>query len=240
MNRFADMKSFLTITFFLFTNLAFSQTSVKVIYNAVMSLDEQNSSSRANVHRVFVPTEFELKINQNLSVFHYLERINNEQAGMTYMLSLDEDMYIDLSKNSAYQRTEIGKNKFLVQRDFSHYPWTITRQSQKMLGYAVKKASFSDGEESVVAYFAPDLPFKHGPYGFFGLPGLIVALDITVKTSQGALLGKHFTLKSIDILDDPQLIELPKDKQISYDEAERLADEWFDRQIEIQSQGVEK
>ncbi|WP_041942071.1 GLPGLI family protein [Weeksella virosa] len=234
------MKRFLSITFLFFTALVFSQNTIKVVYSGVMSLDNKSSSSRTNLHGVFVPTEFELKINQDFSVFHYLDRINNAQADMMFMLGLDDDMYIDLSKNSAYERREIGKKKFLVQRDISYYPWTITRQSQKMFGYNIRKAFFSEGEESVVAYFATDLPFRHGPYGYFGLPGLIVALDITIKTSQGALLGKHFALKSIEILDESQPIVLPKDKLISYDKAERLADEWFDKQIEIQSQGVEK
>ncbi|WP_395090819.1 GLPGLI family protein [Vaginella massiliensis] len=240
MNRFTDMKSFLSINLLFLVNLVFSQTSVRVIYNAVMSLDEQNSSSRSKVHRVFVPTEFELKINQDLSVFHYIDRINNEQAGMTFKITLDEDMYIDLSKNSAFQRMEIGKDKFLVQREISHYPWVISRQSETMLGYTVKKASFSNDYESVVAYFAPALPFKHGPYGYFGLPGLIVALDITVETSQGALLKRHFALKSIEILDQPISIKLPKDKLISYEEADRLLDEEFDRIEALQSQGVER
>lgn len=69
--------------------------------------------------------------------------------------------------------------------------------------YEVQKATTHFAGRDYVAWFTTDVPIQDGPYLFYGLPGLIVELYDTEK-------HYHFTMESMEKLDEPRLFSLPK------------------------------
>ena len=92
-------------------------------------------------------------------------------------------------------------NKFLK--------WNLTQETKEMSGYKVFKATRNNGK--VIAWYTPSIPIGFGPKGEYGLPGLILELEI----------GK-IIFKATKITLNPKekiKIEEPKDgKRVSYEE----------------------
>lgn len=66
-----------------------------------------------------------------------------------------------------------GENGYLI----SHYPsqnWTLTDDTTTVLGHKCQKATCHWRGRDFVAWFAPDIPIRRGPWLFGGLPGLIL------------------------------------------------------------------
>ena len=62
----------------------------------------------------------------------------------------------------------IFDNKFLE--------WQLTQEIKHINGYLSYKATRSSGK--VIAWYTPEIPISFGPKGEFGLPGLILELEI--------------------------------------------------------------
>jgi GLPGLI family protein len=65
--------------------------------------------------------------------------------------------------------------------DTLHAPtWKILNQIKEVAGYICMKAVTVDTvkKQTITAWFAQDIPVQAGPERFFGLPGLILELDV--------------------------------------------------------------
>ena len=65
--------------------------------------------------------------------------------------------------------------------DTLHAPtWKILNQIKEVAGYICMKAVTVDTvkNQTITAWFAQDIPVQAGPERFFGLPGLILELDV--------------------------------------------------------------
>lgn len=121
-------------------------------------------------------------------------------------------------KQSVDSRDFFGK-KFLIEGARDAKKWKMTGD-QKMVGdYICQKATFSDSTENIVVWFTPMIPVSTGPDDFFGLPGLILHVDI----NQGERL---ITAQGIDLktLDENEIVRPTKGKKISSDEFAELRD----------------
>jgi len=92
-------------------------------------------------------------------------------------------------------------NKFLK--------WNLTQETKEINGYLSYKATRSNGK--VIAWYTPEIPVSFGPKGEYGLPGLILELEI----------GK-IIFKATKIILNPKekvIIKEPKgEKRLSYEE----------------------
>lgn len=93
--------------------------------------------------------------------------------------------------------------------DNKHLKWQLTQETKEMNGYKVFKATRSNGK--VIAWYTTSIPIGFGPKGEYGLPGLILELEI----------GK-IIFKATKIILNPKekiKIEEPKSgKRVSYEE----------------------
>lgn len=90
--------------------------------------------------------------------------------------------------NEYYYNTK--EDKYLIKNcettgDCFIYPnpnleWNLTQESKIINGYTAFKATRSEGK--VIAWYAPALPLNFGPKGEYGLPGLILELDLGKTT----------------------------------------------------------
>lgn len=60
--------------------------------------------------------------------------------------------------------------------DNKYLKWQLTQETKEMSGYKVFKATRNNGK--VIAWYTPSIPVGFGPKGEYGLPGLILELEI--------------------------------------------------------------
>jgi GLPGLI family protein len=89
-----------------------------------------------------------------------------------------------LTKNFASEHSTdyidlLGKS-YIVDDTLRAPTWKILNQIKEVAGYICMKAVTIDTvkKQTITAWFAQDIPVQAGPERFFGLPGLILELDI--------------------------------------------------------------
>ena len=117
------------------------------------------------------------------------------------------------TKKKVNQESLFGRT-FLINEDLESYKWELSGEQKKIGDRVCNKATLSDQEDAVVAWYSAETPIPAGPIGFYGLPGLIVRLEMS---------GAIYTLTDITVSDQAQKIEAPrKGKKITRKELTEL------------------
>jgi GLPGLI family protein len=144
-----------------------------------------------------------LAFNENQSLYAYGEE-NTEQgwSGRKETFFLTKNF---TAEHSTDYIDMLGKT-YIVD-DTLHTPtWKILNQIKEVAGYICMKAETVDTvkNQKITAWFAQDIPVMAGPERYFGLPGLILELDInegdvTIVASKVEFkkLTNEFNLKKI-------------------------------------------
>lgn len=114
--------------------------------------------------------------------------------------------------------TMLGKT-FLVHDTLAPPSWKILNDMKEVAGHICMNASWSDTlrKQNIIVWFALDFPNSSGPDRFYGLPGMILEVDI----NDGALV---MTADKIDLkpltteLDVPQKLKGKKINSAEYQE----------------------
>jgi len=86
------------------------------------------------------------------------------------------DIYIEGKTATEYHTMPHGlqsENGYLVSR-YPAQEWTLADETTTVLGHKCQKATCHWRGRDFVAWFAPDIPIRRGPWLFGGLPGLIL------------------------------------------------------------------
>lgn len=107
--------------------------------------------------------------------------------------------YADFSNNTVYNDREFSGKDIIIDYKISDLKWNITNETMKTpegnkLTKAIAKYKFEKDNgkliiREVTAWFAEDIPVRVAPLQFYGLPGLVVKLEIE---------GMSFSLSSIN------------------------------------------
>jgi len=89
--------------------------------------------------------------------------------------------------------------------------WKITQDTLTINKLFCRKAVLKRDTTSIDAWFCTDIPFKDGPFSYFGLPGLIIKLK-TTNGSEAILTEIKFSSNQL------QTFELPKYTLITSDQ----------------------
>ena len=100
-------------------------------------------------------------------------------------------VYYDLSKNEKINEVEFMTRNFLLESDMEIPAWKILNEKKKILDYICMSAEIVMDEDSYTAWFTPELPVSVGPDNFYGLPGLILAVE---KNGETQLLASSVEL----------------------------------------------
>jgi len=83
-------------------------------------------------------------------------------------------LYKNYPKGKLTYTEYIPSNYLRFEEDLELFHWQLKGDTATVCGYKSQKAICNFGGRSWVAWFAPELPYRHGPYKFNGLPGLNV------------------------------------------------------------------
>ena len=135
-------------------------------------------------------------------------------------------VYYDLENNKKLEQLDFMTRNFIVESDIEIKPWKLTTDKKKILDYVCMSAELKTEKQSITAWFTPQIPVSVGPDKFFGLPGLILAVERNGETI--------FMATSIE------LAPLEKDLLSKPDEGKKVTQEKFDKIIKEKEEEFKK
>ncbi|WP_397444703.1 GLPGLI family protein [Polaribacter sp. R77954] len=125
------------------------------------------------------PINSKLQFSNNKGVFIVEDKmIRDDDLGQQMAVSRaggsKEYYYNDNEKIYLIKECEALGECFVFDNKF--LKWNLTQETKEMNGYKVFKATRSNGK--VIAWYTPSIPISFGPKGEYGLPGLILELEI--------------------------------------------------------------
>ena len=228
--------------------IGFAQDAVRVEYEVRQEFDRSNiKQTSARMEEMLVNSEnkryyFELFVNATNSNFTEIERINNEQGrgiSVGLLSNVSSNIYKDFNSKELYENNKM-KPKLFIKDSIQTFPWVLSKEESTILGYKVRKATYTNNNQTVEAWYAPDLPFRDGPSRFNGLPGLILKIKFKMPY---LIVDVNNTIIMNATKIDPYTgkIELPKKVNIiTIDVFQEDLKKKTEKQKELRSQGVEK
>ncbi|TRX39196.1 GLPGLI family protein [Flavobacterium restrictum] len=86
--------------------------------------------------------------------------------------------YKDLKNNLLLKEYTIQNKNFSAKDKLTDYQWIITDEKAVINGYNCTKATTTKDIFPVSAWFCDEIPINDGPVEFWGLPGLILKVDL--------------------------------------------------------------
>lgn len=106
----------------------------------------------------------------------------------------------------------IGKT-YIMEDSLKQNDWKILNDIKDVAGHICMKAMIQDTikKQKIVAWFAQDIPINAGPERLYGLPGLIMELDI----NDGAVIVEATKIEPLTITNEMDLPKKLKGKKIN-------------------------
>jgi GLPGLI family protein len=130
-----------------------------------------------------------------------------------------KQVYMDLETQKRIHQLEFMTRSFLVEYKLEALPWKLTNKQKKILDYVCMGAELVLGEETLTAWFTPQIPISVGPGAYYGLPGLILGLE---KNEEVFLLATSVDLK---VPQEDLSSRLNKGKKMSEKAFEKVVEE---------------
>lgn len=219
------MKKIFFFFFFFFSFFCFSQTSGLAYYGIQLpeykDKDGKNDDVLYEAKKIAESHNFILEFNETQSHFYLSNEMENEGTnvlinGVANIISGYENYY-DKGKQLSINKQVDG---ILLKDKNAVKSWTITNETKVIDNYLCYKAEYikkyqgynGQMSKTIIAWFAPSLPFPFGPNSYNGLPGLVLELTETGKKN------KTYFLKKIELKKQNILIKFPEGKVLTEEE----------------------
>lgn len=126
------------------------------------------------------------------------------------------EIYKNLHEGKTMAKNKLAEKNYIYHELQVPLEWNITSESKDYSSYQVQKATTSFAGRDYEAWFTMEIPLPDGPYVFSGLPGLIVELYDTQN-------HYHFTLLSVEKMEEPKDWELGKVEEVSKEEYKEIS-----------------
>jgi len=155
------------------------------------ALDYLNQGSIADLANGYIDTYRMGNISTNFSMLYlnasktkYVENEENENV-FGYEKS-EFTITRDFSKHTLHDLIEVHGKTYIIEDTLKAPRWLIRNDMKEVAGHVCMNAFFNDTlkHQQIIALYALDIPVAAGPERFFGLPGLILEVDI----NDGALV----------------------------------------------------
>ena len=167
-----------------------------------------------------------LLFNADQSLYTYDD--SEDVAGRTWRKG-DYIIHRNFSENKILELQETLGKVYLIQDDLINPKWRIMNELKEIQGHLCMKAILTDTilKRHIEAWFAADIPVPAGPEVYFGLPGLILGMDI----NHGNLI---IEAEKLSLSSEATEIKLPKKmkgKEINLTELNQMLSEHMKNSI---------
>lgn len=230
----------------LLTSTLFAQ-KLEVKYHELMVVDKEEfknsmkieSSGSSKMPKDFAdkvfnnmtePKDYTLTIFDNESYYQKEEKLTNSQSGGGFSISFSSSgagngLYKDISTKQYLTNISSFNKSYTVKDKLENFDWKLSRETKKILGYDVKKATAQVDSTTITAWYAPALNVKNGPGKYQGLPGLILEIESKDLKSK---MNSSMVIRVIEVKEVPELkkVDKPKEKNvITNEEFKKIMDE---------------
>jgi len=189
---------------------------------------------RASIERQLrehnAPRSFQLFVNDGSSVYRSKEpQRTSTRSGIINIRRHDASthtVYKNHDSQLVLARATLGNREHLVEEPHATLEWTIGTERREISGFQciIATATMANGRP-VTAWFTPDIPVSAGPYLFWGLPGLI--LYVNINNGQRVI-----SATSIEQTNDVLEIYMPDGERISRAEFNRMTEQLRQRALD--------
>ncbi|GAB7255818.1 GLPGLI family protein [uncultured Polaribacter sp.] len=230
------MKPIFTILLFCFSVSITSQNiSGKVIYESTINSKElvkYLTKSRNNLKNIKVKESLDkvyqntssiksiLTFSNNQGIFKVEESLNSDKDNILAQKNLKtvsggskEYYYNNIDKRYLIKDCETLGECFIFENTFLE--WELTQEKRNINGFLCYKATRNKGK--VIAWYTTSIPIGFGPKGEYGLPGLILELEI------GRIIFKATKIK-LNPKEEIIVTEPKEGKRVSKEEYKKIID----------------
>ena len=123
--------------------------------------------------------KYTLSFNPESSLY---EKMESEEPGNWRRPGQDETflLYRDYDQGLQKDLRSLLQKEYKVEGELPRFKWKILNEIKEIRGFLCMKADTYDPFKGVpvIAWFTDQIPVKGGPEGYWGLPGMILGLDI--------------------------------------------------------------
>lgn len=113
-----------------------------------------------------------------------------------------KQLYIDFEKEERCAVLEFMTREFRVENSLENRGWKLQAERKKVGEYVCMKATANLDGDKITAWFTPEIPVPAGPSEYYGLPGLVLAVERLDETI--------FLATSVDLsAPDPEMLVPP-------------------------------
>lgn len=188
--------------------------------------------------------EYELEFTSTESIYKEVEKLDAPGNEMSFVQmevvtagDAGDILYKNLKENRFTSQNEVFSKQFLIQDPIENPEWKLTKETKNIGEYTCFKATFTrmatiinsirtgddantepeaiEVEQTITAWYTPQIPLGHGPSRYGGLPGLI----LEVSDGEETILCNKIVLNPKNGI----AIKEPKEgKKVSQDEFEAI------------------
>lgn len=203
----------------------YSLTYNHTLYFEVEGGDNSNNNSYAQ------PMRLDIDGNKSLYTMDKSNVENVDEGRNRWVRRMRSQSFKDIYKDrmSALQiegRNLFGK-KFIVEDTLRDYKWKISAGEQRSIeGYTCMKATYKDSTENIIAYFTTQIPSKHGPDIYGGLPGMILEVQSAKFHIVATKIDTAITSVSIEKPNDGDRVSKEKYDKIREEKLKEREEMW--------------
>ena len=214
------------ITMFLVSSASFGQKEGLVRYTRTTYWTKLNSSlsylsKQEKERQAYMfggrdeSTEYTLLyFNEKGSYYKQSEQLNSWEEKYDYNGRKEAfGIKRDFEKNTLNEVFEMIGKTYIMEDTLKQIDWKILNDIKDVAGHICMKAMMQDTvkRQKIVAWFAQDIPFNAGPERLYGLPGLIMELDI----NDGAVIVEATKIEPLAVTNEMDLPKKLKGKKIN-------------------------
>ena len=165
-----------------------------------------------------------LDLSKNEQKFYNYEFYRNDSIqkakNSDYIFSYPNlDIRVIHKVNDSFENYFIETPNYYLQKTNDKQNWEIHNEKKKIGNYNVQKATTNYGGRNWIAWFTSEIPFNHGPYKFYGLPGLILEISDTNQNFKFTFKGnknldiEYKTINFLETLNGQKPIEVSENQR---------------------------
>lgn len=173
-----------------------------------------------------------LTFNENASVFKFKPKEESEEdefagrgrGGRGFRMRMmgggrggqNNIFYKDMNKAQKIEQKDLMGKLFLISDKVDDFKWKVSGKPMEIMGYMCMEAETIHKEDTLKAYFAPQIAVSNGPGIYGNLPGMILMVDI--NDGQRVIKATKIDLEAeIEAFDAPS-----KGKKVTQEEYDEI------------------
>lgn len=175
------MKKYSYVVLLMMFSISLNAQSLRVIYKATQDIQKISEQIKDPAIRQMVisklnkPRYFKLEYKNGKSLFQPVVLQENYNSSVQ-VIGNNESVYKNFTTGELIRKKPFLQRTFIIRDSLKKWTWKITNETKKIGGYLCRKAVLNN--KKIVAWFAEKIPVSDGALSYYGLPGLILELNI--------------------------------------------------------------